>query len=379
VFRILATITSDPKELLELHPAEIAALLEQAWNKRRRENEPPGHPSNRSTLSGLQVNLPNVDRPAGTTIAASVAGLPSALDQLAASVRPGGLVWPHLIYAYMIENTRVFEVFRRVISEFVHGEKLGVPDAAALNWIRSTEEYLYREPPPFTIHSVTSEVRRDMRAVRRNAYQRMFGMDLNHGADDNSPYPYTRSDNANSEFVSTFEELLREVWVGITHVNNETGSRPTDDAKLATLAEALHNMLVSRRQGGNLSREEFVAVSMLSWLHLTVELDAAPIVVALRAQASSSAERLFKIASQVGLPAHGHANSYFRIAEPLSSLLILIETGILNQAGEARALYDPNVVVPGPIGSLPSIMGTIITHWSTITGRDMKAGKVAAG
>ena len=36
-------------------------------------------------------------------------------------------VWDHLIYAYMIENTRICEIFRRVVHEFTHGEKLGTP------------------------------------------------------------------------------------------------------------------------------------------------------------------------------------------------------------------------------------------------------------
>ena len=66
----------------------------------------------------------------------------------------------------------------------------------------STEELFYRDPPPFSITTVSSHIRPDLRASRRNAYQRMFGMDLNHGADDNSPYPFVRADAANNEFVS---------------------------------------------------------------------------------------------------------------------------------------------------------------------------------
>ena len=73
---------------------------------------------------------------------------------------------------------------------------------------------------------------------------------------------YVKAEAANSEFVSTFEELLREVWIGIENVTNFSGAEPTDDAKIADLAEKLHDMLISRRQGGNLSREEFVFVSM---------------------------------------------------------------------------------------------------------------------
>ncbi len=138
----------------------------------------------------------------------------------------------------MIENTRIYEIFRRVVHEFLHGEKLGVPGSAeSQRWLRTTEELFYRDPPPFFITAITGYTRPDIHATRRNAYQRMFGMDLNHGTDDNKPYPYVKAEAANSEFVSTFEEFLREVWVGMENVNNTSGANPTDDAKIADLAE----------------------------------------------------------------------------------------------------------------------------------------------
>ena len=187
----------------------------------------------------------------------------------------------------MIENTRIYEIFRRVVHEFLHGEKLGVPGSAeSQRWLRTTEELFYRDPPPFFITAVTGYTRPDIHATRRNAYQRMFGMDLNHGTDDNKPYPYVKAEAANSEFVSTFEEFLREVWVGMENVNNKSGANPTDDAKIADLAEKLHDMLRTRRETGNLSREEFVFVSWMSWFHLTVDSDL-PIIQDLRAQADA--------------------------------------------------------------------------------------------
>jgi hypothetical protein len=383
MFRTLATTSAERDTLLRLHPAELAVLLETAWNQRRRHaaGSPPatpdlGHPDNRSAIPGLGLPVPKVvETPPGGTPQDRITPFLTKLGSLSTPPVNGGpiqgVVWPHLIYAYMIENTRIFEIFRRVIRELVHGEKLGAPNGDAVEWIRTTEEFLYRDPPPFLIQTINSDIRSDMGATRRNAYQRMFGMDLNHGTDDNSPYAYTRASNANSEFVSTFEELLREVWIGITYANSQTGANPTDASKIAELAQNLRNMLTSRRQTGNLSREEFVAVSMMSWLHLTIS-GPSPIAGSLRADTTSPEEILFKIASQVGLPAHAHSNAYFRIADPLAGVLTLIETNTVEDATAARALFDEGV---DP--ALPGTMGTIITHWSTITGRDMKAGKVA--
>jgi hypothetical protein len=138
---------------------------------------------------------------------------------------------------------------------------------------------------------------------------------------------------------------------------------------MENLAGNLQSMLMSRRSYGNLSREEFVAVSMMSWFHLTVA-ENFPIIEALSAQAASPEQRLFKVAQRVGLPAHGLSKSFFDIADPISRILTQIEA-------------DGHEIVGGIVEKVPTAndlqraMGTIITHWSIITGRDAKAGKVA--
>ncbi len=335
---------------------------------------PAGSPQRSRGDSGT-ATLPIATAPSSTgsptAAAADFAGVLNSMTGVAAVARIGTL-WDHLIYAYMVENTRVYEIFRRVVHEFLHGEKLGAPTSPDTQaWLRATEELFFRDPPPFSITNVASYIRSDLRASRRNAYQRMFGMELNHGADNNSPYPYVRADAANNEFVSTFEELLREVWVGFTNRTTTSGANPTDDAKIAELATKLRDMLITRRLGGNLSREEFFFVATMSWFHLTVEnnLD---IVRDLRAEAANEEQRLFKVAQMVGLPAHGLSRSYFQIAQPMSDVLTLIETGALNTPAAVRAFYDPTV------SPLSGVMNTIVMHWSLITGRDMKARKVVA-
>jgi hypothetical protein len=382
MFRTFSTLPPlDTNRLLRLHPSDLTALLEFAWDNRRRSSggNPValGHPDNRSDLEGLG------GVPATWLHGALFASTPANPDTgaikggLVKEAR-GGVLWEHLIYAYMIENTRVIEIFRRVLLEFLHGEKLGAPGTTgspglqsdSLRWLRTTEELFFRDGAPFFISTVTSRLRPDIQAVGRNAYQRMFGMDLNHGTEDNKPYPYTKAEAANTGFVLMFEELLREVWVGIENFNNGIGPKPTDDAKIADLVRKLRDMLITRRQGGNLSREEFVLISMLSWFHLTVSSNT-PIVQDLRADAASPEERLFKIAQRVGLPAHGLSRSYFDIADSISRILIGIEADAFSTPLGAPTLYTP---LPG---GPEEDMKTIIRHWSIITGREMKARKVA--
>lgn len=351
------------------HPSVLTTVLEVAWQFRAHDpNRPLGDPWHRSNIPQLPDFWLN---PLRTTAGPTIVP-PSGTTSVFYTAQPQPVLWDHLIYAYMIENTRIYEIFRRVLHEFLHGEKLGVPTAAAQHWLRNTEELFYRDPPPFSITAISSHIRADMRASRRNAYWRMFGMDLNHGSEEGQPYPYVKADAYNNEFVTIFEEFLREAWVAIINVSNSSGANPKDQGKIENLVANLHNMLMSRRLNGNLSREEFAFVSMMSWFHLTVMFNS-PIIQALRAEATGTEQRLFKIAQRVGLPAHGLSKSYFDIADPISRILIEIElsgTGIV-----------PDIVATVPTGfqlnQIQRTLNTIITHWSIITGRDIKAGKVA--
>jgi hypothetical protein len=286
------------------------------------------------------------------------------------AVYPPG-IWDHLIYAYMIENTRVYEVFRRVLEEYAYGERLSVPSDPGQRWLRTTESLFYHDPPPFQIYSLMSWIRPDIRAVRRNAYHRMFGLDLNHGTDDNRPYPYPRAAAANTDFTTTFEELLRETWRAIENIRNEAGANPTDEAVIAHLSRTIFDMLRVRRQEnvGNLARDELFHVSTMGWFHLTLSFNT-PIVRDLKAEATSPAERLQKIGERVGLPAHSRTDSYLELATNMSLILRAMENGTLNEVAGARHLFTPG-------NAFQEAMQQIIAHWTIATGRDLKASRVS--
>lgn len=283
---------------------------------------------------------------------------------------PGGpaVIWPHLIYAYMIENTLVYEIFAKAIREYVSGEVLGPPDAEAAQWLRLTEALMYRHPAATLSYAVESELRPDHRAVRRNAYHRMFGMDLNHGAGPSSqePYPFLRASAANRDFVSVLEELLRELWIAHTNIGNTSGPRATDNARIGDLAQRLHNMLLLRRQGWSLAREEFFAVATMSWFEYALS-DNSVIVKSLKAEGPSRSSRLGKIAQMVKMPLPRFAYEYFQMAQPLSNLLQLIETHPQWDNGSEAALYSTGIITD---------VLAVIDAWSRATGRDLKATRV---
>lgn len=283
-------------------------------------------------------------------------------------------IWQHLIYAYMVENTRAYEILGRVIAEYTQGERLGIlQEDAAYQWLRTTEELFYKDASPLQSYNLVSRIRPDIAATRRNAYYRMFGMDLNHGRDGSPTYPYLKPPVANREFVATFEEFLREVWRAIENARNFLANNPTDFPAIQDLADRLQNMLTARRGGAfdrpNLSREEFLAVSLTGWLHLTLLFDT-PIVRALAAAGPSPEERLRQIGDRVGLPAHGRSHSYFLLAPRVSQLLIAIERGDFNNRAGAESLAAP--------GLIRDLVSDVIHHWSLVSGRDMKSSPVRA-
>jgi hypothetical protein len=356
MFRQLAgAINVDPNvsgpQVFALHPMQLARYLEETWINRAL---PPLFPA----PTGLEVPPPLRPQEAQSSVTPAP---------------PAGALWDQLIYAYMVENTRAYEIFRRVLEEFLYGERLGTPTDATHRWLRTTEQLFYSADAPFRIYSLTSWVRPDPRATRRNAYFRMFGMDLNHGTDDNRPYPYPRAAAANTEFVATWEEFLREVWRGIENFSNTSGPRPTDDATIANLARTLDDMLSVRREAGNLSRDELQHVSTMSWFHLTLTFDS-PVVSDLEAQGNSAEERLLKVGQRVGLPAHSRSGAYFRLADNMSLILRAVESAQFDDATRVPVLYSP----PGTgQPDIRGVMTDIIRDWSLATGRDMKSRRVS--
>lgn len=325
-------------QIMSADAAEIADYLQVLWDN---GNVPGVPPFPQTLLSG------------GTSFSFAV------LDNNSAE---GPAAWYHLIYAYLIENTRLYELVGRVIQNFTDGESLGMASIASQRWLGTTEALFYRQQAAHdhtSLTTLTSDSRADGRSIRRNAYFRMFGMELLHGTDNNQPYPYTKPKLSNGDFVTTFEALLRELWIAIINQTTTT-SNPTDEGAVKDHTRKLRVMLNNRRINGTLSREEFSAVATLDWLRMAVSFNS-PIVNDLRSEAASEAERIFKIAERVGLPAHGKSDDYLRLAVPATVFLRSIELGIYTDVDSYITNPDSRQVIHD-----------IITHWSSATGKVMK-------
>ncbi|AMA59929.1 hypothetical protein [Bradyrhizobium sp. CCGE-LA001] len=287
---------------------------------------------------------------------------------------PAGIpAFDHLGYSWALEQTRAVQILRRVIREFRSGEGLGIPSVATQRWLDATETLLFGAANPISAWLSTSAVRQDAEGVRRNAYWRLFGLDLSFGTDDNRPAAYDKANAANTSFVRLFEELLFELWQAIINVQNRVGVNTSDNDRIFRIAEELRFVLRSRRQQQMLGREELAATTVLGWVELTLSADT-PVVVDLRAQATSAADRLRLIGERVGLAPHSRSAAFFSMCSELSIFLRTIESGVVTTPDLAWILYlEPAAAPPPPPTPVGVESRRVITEWAAATGKDLKA------
>ena len=382
-----AQARANADSLFLYHPLQISALAETFWRNRYNAWSPAGgagspfvawpeaatqallsDPPNTGYILGYDpaTNFPNPNptgqlfMPAGETFQPPL-GQPGIAN-------PGDANFDHLIYAYLIENTRIYDIFAKVLETYMFTEQLPSPSFAAQQFLRNTEYLLYGDGLPTMVWTTSSRLRRDEIANRMTVYYWMFGIDLSHASELALAHPYSKPEAANRDFIPTFEVMASEVWKGIENAKNTSGANTTDDEAIATAARRIYDMMATRRLNGNLTREEFRAVSVMSWLHLAVMYDSA-IVQALNASASSPEQRLQKIAERVGMSAHSRAKPLFDLSQAFSSLMQSIETGLFNTPAAVKPLY----MAPSSIEANAEI---VIDQYSLATGRDLKAPSV---
>jgi hypothetical protein len=369
------------------HPLQITAIVETMWRDRYNAVTPPDTANSPfvawpTSITDAILADPNFivgyAFPGSVPLQEGAPFIPSGETFTAANQQPGILVtagnvpptnWDHLIYAYLVENTRIFDIFSKVLEAYMFSERLETPSFATQQFLRNTEYLIYSDGLPTMVWTTASRLRRDEIANRMNAYYRMFGLDLSHAPQLVGEHPYEKPAAANRDFIPTFEAFASEVWQGIQNSKNTSGVNTTDDEAISTAARRMFDMMATRRLNGNMSREEFRAVAIMSWLHLAIMYDS-PIVVDLKASASSPELRLQKIAERVGMSAHLKTKPLLDLSQEFSFLLQSIETGAYNTPAAAPLLYTLGT----PIETNAEI---VIDQYSLATGRNLKASHVA--
>ena len=332
----------------------------------------------------------NPPMPGDTTINYSrFRSVPVAGDRL----EKGNLIPPyHLIYAYLVENTRCVQIFEKLLFMYMHDEKLNkattaqVQNRLAFQWMVNTENLFYKYLPNTSYRNIASDIRQSADATRRHAYFRMFGMDLAFGdAVSNNPVSYYKAEYNNQPFILLFEKFLTEIWQAYTNASNTSGANTTDMFVIVDTAQKIQEMLMSRRTTDttfnnyryfNLSREEFASVVMMSWLYEVVSYDS-PIVNFLRCNGNTPGERLINIGNRVGLPAHSKSEGLLDIAPPMNTLLRRIELGDYSPNNEAAVTtiiksQKDNLPQTDPSRQALNDLLLIINNWEKATGHKIK-------
>ena len=294
----------------------------------------------------------------------------------------------HLIFSYLVENTRIAQIFEKLIWMYLHDEKLTKTDQSrAFTWIMNTEVLFYKDSTISDQKNIVSQLRPVSEATRRNAYQRMFGMDLAFGDINNNSYQYMKADFANSAFISMFENFLIEFWQGYINANNTSGQNTTDPEHLEDLARKLQEMLMSRRTTElnfknyryfNLSKEEYASYMFMFWLFYVISYDS-PIVTFLNCTANTPGDRLINIGKKVGIPAHSKSVPILDIAQPMNATLRSIELGLFNNANfigrviRSQATVNP-ISPPATVQEIEILNNAllIINNWEKATGHRIK-------
>lgn len=269
-------------------------------------------------------------------------GVANTWDGLTLPINAQPTNWDHMIYAYVVENTRIYEIFRKVLEKYTFGEELETPSMQSQLFWRNVEFLIYGDAMPSMLWRTTSRIRRDEVADRLTSYYWMFGLDLSHAPELVGQHPYQKPAASNRDFIPTFEAFGREVWRGIMNARNTSGANDTDPTVIATLARRIFDMMATRRMNGNLACDEFRAVAVLSFLNLAVLYDS-PAVVDLKATASSPEMRLQKIAERVGMTAHSKTKPFFDLAGPFFDFdAIDRDRHVQRHGGRAAALLTGN-------------------------------------
>lgn len=357
--RLTPAKPSDGTALFRLHPVQLHRYLDEAWRVRGIVRTATATPP--EVFLGESENIIAIAKRPDVLLEEAKILDPTTSSPLP-SPPPGP--WEHLIYAYLLENTGMVRIFRRVVEMYLLGEQLEVPGDVTRQWVRSTEQLFLRDQPPFSISALTSQVRPDIEATRRNAYWRLLGMDLDHGGPDGRPVPYAKVGAANIDFVANFETLLSEVWQGYLNRVNTSGENASDPSAVSNRADIVSTGLRVRRRNGNLAVEEYVITAMMGWFHITLESDN-QVIQDLKANAANPAERLRKIGDRVGIAPHPRARDLFEMAEEASTILRFLELQEFSTDTKAEALY-------GFSGPIRDDVLKIINHWSLATGRNLK-------
>ena len=219
----------------------------------------------------------------------------------------------------MIENTRVYEIFRRVLEEYAlrRAARRARRDEGQ-RWLRTTEAAVL--PRQSALPDLHARELDPPGHPRRAAQRRTSGCSASTSTTAPTTTARTRT-RARRPPTPSSRRRSRSCCArcgGRSRTSrNQVGPNQTDVTTIANLARALFDMLRVRRQEQRREPRARRAVPRLDdgLVPPDAELQHADRPATSRPTRRPPAERLQKIGERVGLPAHSRADSYFRLAD----------------------------------------------------------------
>lgn len=294
----------------------------------------------------------------------------------------------HLIYAYLLENTRMFQIFDKLITMFQQDEKLSiVPSGAPVNIHRlmsNTEQLFYKDFSSNSINAnIVSSLRPSSESTRRNAYHRLLGLGLNwNDYKTNTPITFHKAEFSNKSLIAKMEMFLKGFWDAYTNASNTAGVNNTDMHSLEMHVKDLRLQLMSRRSDEatfnpvnynkyHLSHEEFSSVIFASWLKFLVT-PKSPLADYLNCTANTHGGVLAGIGSRVGLAAHSKADALFDLADDMAYFMRSIELGFFETGTVLVDIVKADATNNVSYQPILKKFLNIINNWEIATGRSMK-------
>jgi hypothetical protein len=298
----------------------------------------------------------------------------------------------HLIYPYLVENTRAIQIIEKLLLSFLSGEMEEKPTGSrisnlAIRWMQNTENLFFNYLDEEFNQNNRSILKPTSVASRRNAYYRMFGMDLAFGdRKENAPVEFHKPGASNKNFISFFEKFLTQFWKSYSNSIKNTGGN-IESSSIIETAQKLREMLMAIRtteldftnyRFANLSNLEYTSSVLASWIYFIISYNS-PLVQFFNCTGNTAGERLIKIAQRVRISAHIKSDYFLIMAPAMNNVLRNIELDLYSFSNEPHVKriigsHNPSLSPPGTpdeMNTLNEIL-MIINQWEKATGHRIK-------
>lgn len=257
----------------------------------------------------------------------------------------------YIIYSYFIATTKIGDVFNALFKSFVNQDtilKLNPKnDAVLIGKLESTMNAVF----PTSVSTISVKYETNL----LNVFWRVLGLTIP-GKED----AFEKAGSYNTEFKSTLESIIANVVAGMID-NPAVPLKLSNPSALVNELNMLKTQLSDRTNNLVNTTANFWADSFDKLIALLMDADfgkALNISNIIGADAEAKAQRLMRVAEEVGVTVPANCESFFVLAEKLGEFLAKVENTNWS-INKAKDLYPDT----------DDLFHTISHHWGQVTGK----------